>query len=272
MKIKYLFMLIAITAGCLLSLSCSKKAAPGVQASPPAEMKPQLEKLQAAEDKRRTVQAEYQGMPVGELAKHLEADSNKDIEPFNSLAFREISKRGAGAARELAALIKTPNRSSFLALMAVRKANRDEYAKIAEKVRIPILIDALDNSKYFNTWGLPHLYWEDAAKAIIESGKPALPGLAKLLTNKHDAPVWGSEEVAEYKKYNYRVCDYALALSLEILQKKQEIPVKPADRDRLIASLGVGTIGGPKIGPKIGPIISVGPAVLDKGIDVKRVR
>ncbi|HEV7643639.1 MAG TPA: hypothetical protein VGO50_06790 [Pyrinomonadaceae bacterium] len=268
MKIKYLFISIAITAGCLLSLSCSKKAAPGVQASPPPEAKPQLEKLQVAEDKRRTVEAEYQGMPVGELAKRLETDSNKDIEPFNSLAYREIVKRGAGAGKELAAFIKASNRSSFLALMAVRKANRDEYAKITEKVRIPILIDALANSKYFNTWGLPHLYWEDAAKAIVESGKPALPGLAKLLADKHDAPVWGSEEVAEYKKYNYRVCDYALALILEIMQRKQEIPVKPEGRDRLIASLGAGTTGG----PKTGPIVSVGPVVLDKSIGIKPKR
>jgi hypothetical protein len=265
MKIKYLFMTIAITAGCLLSLSCAKKAAPGVQATPPAEAKPQLEKLQVAEDKRRTVEAEYNGMPVGELAKRLETDSNKDIEPFNSLAFREISKRGAGAGKELAAFIKNSNRSSFLALMAVRKVNRDEYAKIQEKVRIPILIDALGSSKYFNTWGLPHLYWEDAAKAIIESGRAALPGLAKLLANKHEAPVWGSEEVAEYKKYDYRVCDYALALTLEILQRKQEIPVKPEARDRLIASLGAGTTGGPRLGP-------LGPAVIDKSIGIKPVR
>jgi len=237
MKTKYLFLLMTIILGCWLAASCGKKAVDVVSKEPPAEVAPQLQKLQEAEAKRKALAEQYKAMQIPELAKKLAEDSGKDLEPYNSLAYREASVRGAAAGRDLAPFVKAPNRSSFLTLMALRKASKDDYNKINPQIRIAILVDALGTSKFFNTWGLPHLYWEDAAKAIIESGSAAIPPLGRLLGNTRDAPVWGSEEVAEYKKYKYRVRDYAMALMWEIQKNKREFPLKPEDRDRLVGTI-----------------------------------
>ncbi len=255
MKTKYLFLLMTIALGCWLAASCSKKSGPQVSKEPPPEVREQLQKQEEADAKRKTTEAQYKAMQMPELVKKLEEDSGKDVEPFNSLAFREASTRGAGVARELAAAVKSPNRSSFLALMALRKVSTDEFNKIDPKIRTAILVDALRTSKFFNTWGLPHLYWEDAAKALMEGGRNAVPLLMQLLRDTREAPVWGSEETFEYQKYKYRLCDYAMALILEIQNKKTEIPVKPEDRDRIIKTIGgnttpLGPIGPVKFKPK----------------------
>jgi hypothetical protein len=63
----------------------------------------------------------------------------------------------------LAAAVKAANRSSFLTLMALRKVGKEAYGTVDGKLKVAILVDALRTSKYFNTWGLPYLYWEDAA-------------------------------------------------------------------------------------------------------------
>jgi hypothetical protein len=90
----------------------------------------------------------------------------------------------------------------------------------------------------FNTWGMPHLNWYDPALAIIELGKPAEPGLLKLLDDTRPAPSWGSEQVAEYEAYQYRVRDYAWALLREIRGEQHGgIPRDPAERDKLIEAI-----------------------------------
>jgi hypothetical protein len=61
--------------------------------------------------------------------------------------------------------------------------------------------------------------------------------LKKLLDDKREAPMWGQEEVVEYRTYGYRVRDYAWALILAIRGEKLEIPTEPAKRDELIARM-----------------------------------
>lgn len=225
--------LIGFTAGCSLGQKFQSQQKP----QPPANVQPILKQVEEAQAKQREIQAQYKAMQVPELAQRLEADSVKDVEPFNSLAYREVISRGPTVARELASFVKTPDRSSFLTLIAVRKVDKGVYESIETRARAQILTDALRTSKYFNSWGLPHLYWEDAAKAIIELRDAAVEPLKPLLQDKRDAPVWGSEEVMEYQKYKYRVCDYAWAMLMEIEGKKVEIPADPAARDRLIAEM-----------------------------------
>jgi len=177
-------------------------------------------------------------MPVAELVRRLEADSAKVIEPFNSLGYREAVSRGSALGPELAAAVKAANRSSFLTLMAPRKVSKEAYGTVDDKLKVAILVDALRTSKYFNTWGLPHLYWEDAAKAVIELGDSAVEPLKGLLQDTREAPVWGSEEVMEYQQYKYRVNDYAWALLREITGRKTEIPTDPATRNKMMTDLG----------------------------------
>lgn len=237
-----------VLAGSILVLadaSCADRQATQTQSrtEPPASVQPLLKQVEAGQEKKRAVEAEYKAMQLPELVKRLETDSTKDVEPFNSLAYREAISRGASVGKELSASIKASDRTSFLTAMAVRNLNREAYDSLDPKLRAAILVDALRASKHFNTWGLPHLYWEDSAKAIVELGKTAAEPLKSLLPDKRPAPVWGSEEVMEYQKYQYRVCDYAWTLLMQIEGKKIEIPTDPRRRDELI---GAPTSNGPK--------------------------
>lgn len=192
--------------------------------------------LEDAQKKREALIQELKAMDVPRLAQELEKESQTAIEPFNSLAFAEMVGRGEGAATGLAPLITKPDRSSFLGLLALRKIGPGQYKELKPDLRVNVLVDALKNSKYFNTWGLPHISWTDSAKAIIEEKTAAEKPLTELLSDKRDAPSWGYEQYAEYQRYKYRVCDYAWALLNEIRGQKIEIPEDPAARDRLQAS------------------------------------
>jgi hypothetical protein len=203
---------------------------------PPSQLQPLFQKLEEGQAKKRALEAEYKAMPVSELVRRLEVDSEKDVEPFNSLAYREVTARGRGIAKDLAAAARTQDRRSLLSLVALRKVDADLYGTVDLKIKTAILFDALRTSKYFNTWGLPHLYWEDAAKAVIQLGDAAVEPLKTLLQDERAAPVWGSEEVMEYKKYKYRVKDYAWALLVEVKGEKLEMPADPGLRDQMIAN------------------------------------
>jgi len=188
--------------------------------------------LEQAQRKRESRIAELKAMDVVALSKELAVDSEAGREPFNSMAFAEMVSRGETGAPALAKAVAGGGRSSLLALLALRQVSRTAYSELTPAVRVQILIDALRTSKYFNTWGLPHLRWEDAARALIEEGPAAQGALRELLTDKRDAPVWGGEDFAEYQRYRYRVCDYAWALLNEITGRKVVISEDPAARDR----------------------------------------
>jgi hypothetical protein len=223
-----------ITAATIAAVSFCLGCAATSKRQPPAKARPLIREVDKGQSKRKALEAKYKGMSVTDLSKELEADSAKDVEPFNSPAYREIISRGQRTGAELAAFVTISNRTSFLSLLAVRKIDPSAYGSISIRTKTPILIDALRTSKFFNTWGLPHLYWEDAAKGIIELKENAVEPLNALLKDKRSAPVWGSEEAMEYSKYKYRVCDYAWALLMEIQQRKVQIPTDPNVRDTLM--------------------------------------
>ena len=189
--------------------------------------------LDEAQKKREARIKEPKSMDVPRLARELEAESQKRTEPFNSLAYAEMIARGKDAAGALAPLITKADRSSLFGLLALRRIGPEQYKQLKPELRVNILVDALRTSKYFNTWGLPHMSWTDAAKAIIAEGPAAEKPLTALLSDKRDAPTFGSEEYVEYQRYKYRVCDYAWALLNEMRGRKVTIPEDPAARDRL---------------------------------------
>ena len=191
--------------------------------------------LQDAQQKRDARAQELKATDVPHLAQQLAAESQKGKEPFNSSAFREMVSRGSAGATALAPLITQPDRSSLLSLLALRKMSTDEYKKLNQDLRVSILTNSLKTAQNFNTFGMPHDHWEDAAKAIIEEGRAAEKPLIAMLNDHRDAPVWGSELFMEYKRYKYRVSDYAWALLNEIRGQKVQIPEDPAARDRLEA-------------------------------------
>lgn len=191
--------------------------------------------VEEAQKKREARLAELKAMDVPRLAQDLETESQTRLEPFNSMTYAEMIRRGKEAATALAPLITKADRSSLFGLLALRQIGPEQYRELKPELRVSILIDALKRSEYFNTWGLPHLSWTDAAKAIVAEGQAAVKPLTELLGDKRPAPVWGGEEYAEYQRYKYRVCDYAWALLNEIGGRKVQIPDDPVARDRLMS-------------------------------------
>jgi hypothetical protein len=181
----------------------------------------------------------YKNMDIPTLLGKLAEQSAAKKEPFNSLAYRELQGRSDVPADSLVALIhQTNNGNALLPLLLLRKLHEQQYLAIPAEERAAVLTDALQNSKMFNTWGLPHLYLEDASKAMLETGKSAYPALRRMLSDTRPAPVFGSKQFLEYKRYNYRVCDYALFFLEETQGKKEfRMPVSAADRDSLIKEM-----------------------------------
>jgi hypothetical protein len=228
-RLPRLVILLAVFALVGLFSACAQAKNPKL-----TEIEAQLKEMA---QKRAAYQKELAQMNPAQLHEILQNESLESTEPYNSMAYTELVSRGEKAAPELESLLKQRDRSSLLGLLALRDMDQRIYQQLEPPFRIAVLVDALKNSKYFNTWGLPHLYWESAAKALIAEGKTAEDSLRKLLDDERQAPMWGQEEVVEYRTYSYRVRDYAWALILAIRGEKQEIPADPAKRDELMARM-----------------------------------
>jgi hypothetical protein len=202
--------------------------------------KDKLDSLQKMAD--QTAQT-YRNMDVPTLLNKLTEQSAAKKEPFNSPAYRELKGRDVPAASLVSLVDQTKNGNALLPLLLLRKQHEKEYLAIPAEERAAVLTDALQNSKMFNTWGLPHLYLEDASKAMIEAGKSAEPALRRMLSDTRPAPVFGSKGYMEYRRYGYRVCDYALFFLEKIGLDKNpgnvdfRMPVSAAERDALIKGI-----------------------------------
>jgi hypothetical protein len=181
----------------------------------------------------------YQAMDNQTLLSKLVEQSTAQHEPFNSLAYRELRGRKDVDPNALATTIHDMhNGSALLPLLLLRQLNRASYLALPAAERAAVLTDALRNSKFFNTWGIPQVYLEDASKAMLETGASAYPTLREMLRDTRPALVWGSKQAMVSRHYQYRVCDYALFF-LEKMQGGESLamPVSPAERDAMIARL-----------------------------------
>jgi hypothetical protein len=216
-------------------------AGTGCQKAPSGSQKPEQDEhekqVAALAQKRLTHEKELAAMNVTQLARELQAESVRGLEPFNSMSYSAMVSRGRDVAAQLRAELRDSTRNSFLGLLALRAMDSTQYAALAPAFRADVLLDALRTSRFFNAWGMPHTGWEDAAKALIAEGRAAEPGLTRLLDDRRPAPMWGSEDVAEYQRYGYRVRDYAWAMLREIRGEKGSIPLDALARDSLIARI-----------------------------------
>lgn len=233
MNMHYARAILIVMAALVAPTACSQQQEP----QPPEQARVLEEKVRQGEARRKQVEAEYRALSIPDLVRRLEEDARRDVEPFNSLSYREVTSRGQDVVKALISAVGTPDRSSFLTLMAVRKLSPDGYQSLDVTLRGRILADALRTAKHFNAFGIPHQRWEQSGRAIIELGQPVVPLLRPMLEDKRSAPLWGSEEVAEYQRYQYRVCDYAWTLIAEILNRTSVIPTDPSARDQQIAAL-----------------------------------
>ncbi len=186
----------------------------------------------------QTAQA-YKSMDIPALLNKLAEQSAAKKEPFNSPAYRELKGRTDVPADSLVSLVnQTKNGNALLPLLLLRKLHEKEYTAISPDERAAVLTDALQNSKTFNTWGMPGIYLEDASKAMLETGKSAYPALKRMLSDTRPAPVFGGQQHMVYEHYKFRVCDYALFF-LEKMQGNENfrMPESVADRDTLIKKM-----------------------------------
>ena len=222
--------LVACTAG------CSRQSGPHGVTGVNERAKSELEAhQQVAAQTART----YHAMDNDALLSKLEEQSAAKREPFNSLAFRELRKRDDVDAGKLASAVrKTPNGDSLLPLLLLRQLHENSYRELPAELRAGVLTDALRNSRTFNTWGLPHAYLEAASLALIETGTAALPALREMLSDTRPAPMFGGQQVMEYERYKYRLCDYALFF-IERIQGNGDfrMPLEAQERDSLIKGL-----------------------------------
>ncbi len=153
----------------------------------------------------------YHEMDNPALLKKLLEQGKSKKEPFNSPAYRElITRKDVDPSSLTAQIHDNPNADGLLALLLLRKINTPVYLKTPMGERVSILTAALSESKYFNSWGIPPFYLQDASRAMLECDSTVNPPLRKMLADKRPAPVFGSQEYMLYLRYKYRVCDYAL--------------------------------------------------------------
>jgi hypothetical protein len=186
---------------------------------------------------------ELKEMNNEQLVNQLDKESDRGLEPFNSLAYQEAIKRGPKFGDYLVRMIRDTSKTSLLSLLALNKIDVNSYNKVNPLFRAEILLDALRNSKLYNAFGLPHVRIEFAGETIIKEGKNIRSGLIGLLSDTKPAPVWGSEDYTEYLNYKYRVCDYALFFLEKIDgDEKFIMPQAQEERDRIIKTILGGKI------------------------------
>ena len=230
---KHLKIIITSTLLCLgfivaLGQQQSEKLSPEQQAA--------KNRLDSAQKLVARTQAMYHSMDNTELLKRLGEQSRQQKEPFNSLAYRELRTRNNVDTKAIQAQIADlKNGDALLALLLLRRLYEKDYLTLPMASRVQILTDALGRSVYFNTWGLPNANLQEASLAMLECDSSAFPALKKLLNEKRPAPLFGSKEAMEYKRYHFRVCDFALFF-LESMRHKTRyaIPIEPGERDRII--------------------------------------
>jgi hypothetical protein len=186
----------------------------------------------------QTAQA-YRAMDNATLLTKLMAESMAKREAFNSPAYRELQgRRDVDAAALVSSVRQMDNGNALLPLLLLRKLDGPAYFALPAGERAAVLTDALRGAVMFNAWGLPGIYLEDASQALLEAGSSAVPALTRLLSDTRPAPVFGSQQYMVYKRYQFRLCDYALFF-LERLRGQEDfiMPAAVDERDRLIREM-----------------------------------
>ena len=193
--------------------------------------------MEALRIKRDSTLAVISKLKLPELVEQMNKDS-RTREHFNSPAYREVVHNRKRESNELFEIINEQQKVGYIALMALRKMDIELYSKTDVDLRLSALAESFRQTKVYNRWGIPHLYWQAPAKSMIELGEEAEKVLKGFLKDQTKVLIMGHEEELEIEMYQYRKCDYALAMIMEIRgQSVKEIPRKTADRDQMIEKI-----------------------------------
>jgi hypothetical protein len=96
----------------------------------------------------------------------------------------------------------------------------------------------LATSIALNDWGFLDTGMEyqaprgaEAARALVELGKGAIPYLRPMLDDSRQITVFGSEAATNAKVQQHRRCDYAYALITWLLGRPEKLPLEVSARD-----------------------------------------
>jgi hypothetical protein len=172
-----------------------------------------------------------------ELARQLEREAEAGVPPYGAESIDTARSLGAEATALLLSRIGADDRTAFLALEALRKADPDVYRALPARVRARIYAEALADNLYFNAWGVPGYQLTETSAALISIGEAGIAALRPLLDDMREAPLSGSQDATTSAMYANRICDYAWVLINEILGRPYVYTQEPAKRDRQIAEL-----------------------------------
>jgi hypothetical protein len=130
--------------------------------------------------------------------------------------------------------------SAYHVLFLLRRSFPEAYRNLPGAVKAPVLCDALSHLTFFNDWGYlapDESHDGEAAQALLELGKAALPCLTPLLDESRAAPLFGSETATMSSVYKYRINDFAYRYISKILDRDPTFAADPQARDADIARL-----------------------------------
>jgi hypothetical protein len=176
-------------------------------------------------------------MSIEQLATQLMADAANQVPPFGAESIKLARQLGPAATSFLIAQVKARGEDDFLALEALREADMAAYNSLPGPLRAEIYSQALQNSTFFNAWGLPGYQLTPTSQALIALGKIALPSLLPLLADKRPAPLAGSRDATTSTIYGNRICDYAWVFLQEIRGESYSYSQDPVERNQEIEAL-----------------------------------
>jgi len=153
-------------------------------------------------------------------------------------AYRTLRREHVPALRELADA-NGPRALTALRVLA-RLAPEERFSDAARAI---LYVTALEAEDHFARWGvlspkgfLPGVYGSE----LLACGKPAVPFLRKLLSDRRRALVPGSGFEEANRRQGDRVCDYAWVLLSSILGRPTDYPADPEQRDPRIREFDLG--------------------------------
>jgi hypothetical protein len=133
-----------------------------------------------------------------------------------------------------------PDFTAYHLLFLLRHYAPKDYESLPADIKAEILCSSLANVQCLNDWGYlapKEPYDGIAAQALLQVGKSALPYLLKLMNDKNDAPLFGTEEATMSHLYRYRRADFAYRYAMLVLGRQPTFPADASERDRLIIVL-----------------------------------
>jgi hypothetical protein len=166
------------------------------------------------------------------------ADAAGHVLTSQSVSWRSGALPDDEVERAAQVVSATPDESTYLVLMALRRDAPAAYSTLPPGVRAAVLVAALRTLTFLNDFGYlePDESWDAAAAhALVECGASAVPLLRAALDDLAPAPLRGSEEATLATLHGCRRADFAYRYLALLLGRPAVFLATPEARDVLIA-------------------------------------